>query len=141
MQTRDLIDQFITQVEAKDLPATLALFHRDAIFEDPHYPRQCMAGIERISKGLRWGFNSIAQFHFEVTDFFPHSTDNKAIIETHCRHKLPTGKQLDFKQVLVFEFTDGLIKHLSMYTPFGPHGITGIIIFINRIITRALNKV
>ena len=140
MDMRKQINTLIEQVTKKDLNATLALLSDDAILEDPHYPRKIMRGKQQIEKGLAWGFKGMREFRFEIVHYFEDKQHNTCGIETHCTHILSTGKQLDFKQVFIFEFKGELFSRISAYLMYRPNGLLGFILKINHTITKILGR-
>jgi len=120
-------------VEAKDLDGVMAFFTEDAVFFDPHYPKNRMQGHVEIADGIRWGFNGLKKLGFDIIETYE-STDGKGVVVSmRTAHELPNGKPLSFPQLLVFEFEGQLIKSLQAYVQYEPHGVVGVILKIERL--------
>ena len=58
-----------------------------------------------------------------------------AAVETTTITSSPTGINLNFPQMFVFEVADGRIKRMQAYEPYGPHGLMGFFVFLSRLTT------
>lgn len=132
--THDLVVRAMAAVTAKDLDTSLALFTEDAVFFDPHYPVQKMVGKAAIKDGLIWGFGGMEKFQFDIDHYFESEDGKSASIETSCHHVLKGGRSLDFPQVFVIETRDGLVSRMQAYEPYGPGGIVGVFLGVQRLI-------
>jgi hypothetical protein len=47
---------------------------------------------------------------------------------------LKGGRSLNFPQVFVFEVRDGLITRLQAYEPYGPGGMVGLFLGVQRLL-------
>jgi len=119
--------------ELKDLESIMGLFTEDAFLFDPHYPKTLMQGRVEITKGLRWGFNSLEKFGFEIINTYPSVDGEGLVISVKTAHVLPNGQPLNFPQLFVFGFEGELIKSLEAYVQYEPHGVVGIMLKITRI--------
>ena len=135
-QLHSLIRQLFETVERKDLPATLALLSDDATFIDPHYPNPTMRGRAEIEAGLRWGFGSMRQFGFPITQIYDAPDGQSAAVEVATHHVLKLGMHLRFPQLFVIEASGGKITRLHAYEPYGPHGIGGAVLVLTRLTRR-----
>ncbi len=118
-----LIRQLFTVLEARDLPAALAMFSDDAVIYDPHYPIPTMKGTAAIERGLTWGLGTLSQMGFTVNRVWVDGTHCAVEVDTH--HVLNNGMKLDFEQVFLFETQGDRITHLRSFVPYPPPGIGG----------------
>jgi ketosteroid isomerase-like protein len=135
-EMRQIVDRAFETVMTRDLPGFLALFTEDGELIDPHYPVQHMRGKAAISEGITWAFGGMKSMGFKVEKYFPGEDGQSAAVEVATAHVLKTGKQLNFPQVFVFEFKDGLITRLQAYEPYGPGGMVGAFLKLNRVIKK-----
>lgn len=126
--------RMLDQAVAKDLEGAMALFTEDAVFFDPHYPKTRMQGHAEIIEGLRWGFNSLKKFGFNIINTYPSADGKGLVIFVRTAHELPNGKPLNFPQLFVFEFEGELVKSLEAYVQYEPHGVVGLMLKVIRII-------
>ena len=136
----DLIEKMFTALEKKELSACLKLFDENAMLYDPHYPLSRMQGKEDIKNGLLWSFSTMKKFNFEVARVFK-SDEGDVAVEVNSSHELPGGKQLIFNQMFIFEIDNNLIKAIIAYEPYGPGGLTGIMLAINHFFVRLFKRV
>jgi len=116
-----------------DKEAAIAAFADDAEIFDPHYPRPGMRGIAQIRAGLDWGFGSMRSFGFELKNYFPGKDGLSGVFEVDTHHVLKVGKKLDFPQIFVIE-TDGTrVTRLRAYEPYGPNGMGGVFLGLERL--------
>ncbi len=135
-EIREIVDRAFETVMSRNLPGFLALFSEDGELIGPHYPVQHMRGKPAISDGITWAFGGMKSMGFKVEKFFSGEDGQSAAVEVATSHVLKTGKKLNFPQAFVFETRDGLITRLQAYEPYGPGGVVGIFLGINRLIKR-----
>ena len=129
----DLLQASLRAVEAKDLPALLALLDDGAVLVDPHYPVTRMVGQAQITDGLRWAFGAIERFRFETVHAFGSLDGGHAAVEVDCHHVLRGGRPLAFRQAFVADARDGRLTRLQAYEPYGPGGIVGLVLRLTRL--------
>ena len=134
--TRTLVEQALDAIMAKDVSRSLALFSDTAEMTDPHFPITTMRSKAEIERGLRWAFRVMKVMSFEIVHYFPSVDGQGVAVEVATAHQLSTGQALNFPQVFIFETQDGLISRLQAYEPYGPNGITGVFLGLNRAFTR-----
>lgn len=127
-------------LEARDKPAVIAAFARDAELFDPHYPKPDMRGREEIEAGIDWGLSVMAQFGFRVLRAFPSADGLSAAFEVDTNHVLKSGQKLHFPQMFVADVRDGLVTRLRAYEPYGPNGIGGMFLGLARLKRRLLGR-
>lgn len=116
-----------------DKEATIAVFGSDATVFDPHYPRPLMHGIAEIRAGLDWGFGSMKSFGFDIKHYFPGTDGRSGVFEVDTHHVLKIGKKLDFPQIFVMETDGSKVTALRAYEPYGPNGMGGVFLGIERL--------
>jgi len=137
---REIFEQFLKAIEAKDAPVAFSLLTDDVELFDPHYPVQDMRGIEEVKEGLTWGLKSLKSMSFTIRHCSENSTSSLAFFEADCLHVLPNNKPIKFPQVFVVEYREQKIKAIRAYEPFGPHGFVGFMLKLNRFIWRLTHK-
>ncbi len=133
---RELVDRTFEAVAAQDTAAFLALCADDVELIDPHYPNTHMKGRAAISEGLGWAFGVMKSMSFKVVKYFPAEDGQGAAVEVATAHVLRNGKALNFPQAFIFETRAGLITRLQAYEPYGPGGVVGIFLQLNRLIKK-----
>lgn len=118
MIDRARVEQLFARFAARDLEAVLALFAEEASVFDPHYPAPLMAGKGAIRSGFEWAFGTLQQPGFTIRHFW--AGENSAAVEVDTHHMMPGGLELNFPQVFVLEWRDGLIVRLQAYGPYPP---------------------
>lgn len=128
-----LMDGVFKALGRGDKEAALAAFADDAVLFDPHYPKPLMRGNDAIRAGLDWGFGSMKSFGFDIKHYFPGADGLSGAFEVDTHHVLKIGKKLDFPQMFVVE-TDGThITALRAYEPYGPNGVGGMFLGLERV--------
>ena len=125
--------EMLRRVEAKDLAGAMALFTEDALFFDPHYPKNRMQGHAEIYEGVRWGMNSLNKLGFDIIDTYSSSNGRGLVIQVRTAHELPNGKPLSYPQLFLFEFEGPLVKSLEAYVQYEPHGMVGLMLKLTRV--------
>lgn len=128
-----VMERMIGALEARDTAAVVACFAPDAVFFDPHYPKPEMRGRAEIGAGIAWGLSVMRQFGFRVVNVFAGADGTSLAVEVDTNHVLKNGQKLSFPQVFVVETRDGLVTRLQAYEPYGPHGIGGVLLGIERL--------
>jgi ketosteroid isomerase-like protein len=116
-----------------DKEGAIAFFADDAVIFDPHYPKPLMQGKAEIRAGLDWGFGSMKTFGFVIKNYFPGKDGLSACFEVDTHHVLKIGKKLDFPQVFIMETDGRKVTALRAYEPYGPNGIGGVFLGIERL--------
>lgn len=119
--------------ETKDLAGAISLFTEDAVFLDPHYPKVRMQGRDEITEGMRWGFNSLKKFGFDIINTYSSVDGEALIISVVTSHELHNGKQLSLPQLFAFEFEGERVRSLQAYLQYEPHGIAGLMLKFARL--------
>lgn len=127
-ELRGLVERVFRAVEAKDRDGALALFARDAVLFDPHYPYPTMRGHEEIGAGLDWGMGGMEQMRFPITGWFESPEGTSAAVEVATHHTLKGGRELRFPQAFFFDTADGLVTRMQAYEPYKPSGVMGTIL-------------
>ena len=125
--------EMLKRVEAKDLEGTMTLFTKDALFFDPHYPKNRMQGYAEIYEGVRWGLNSLNKLGFDIIDTYSSSNGRGLVIQVRTAHELSNGKPLSYPQLFLFEFEGSLVKSLEAYVQYEPHGMVGLMLKLTRV--------
>ena len=125
-------------LERRDKPAAMACFAPDARLFDPHYPSPAMHGHAEIEAGLDWGLSVMEKFGFGVVTVFLDGSGRKAAFEIDTSHVLKGGRKLSFPQMFAVEEKNGLIVALRAYEPYGPNGIGGFFLGLERLKRRVL---
>lgn len=120
-------------LEVRDKATAMACFSPDAVLFDPHYPKPEMRGRAEIESGLDWGLSVMERFGFTVVTVFLDETGSKAAFEVDTNHVLKGGRKLSFPQMFVAEERDGLVAALRAYEPYGPNGIGGFFLGLERL--------
>lgn len=128
-----LLEQVLQAVERRDIEAALAPMAPDVDLFDPHYPKPQMNGHAEVRAGLEWGLSVMERFGFAVRNHFVAADGLSCAVEVDSRHRLKAGKDLVFPQVFVAEARDGLISRLHAYEPYGPNGIGGFFLGLERL--------
>jgi ketosteroid isomerase-like protein len=134
-----MVEEVFQAVMAKDFERVMAVFADDAVFYDPHYPQQRMAGRAAIEQGLRWGLSSLEKPGFKMRNLWLDGDKGVAEVDTH--HIIRGNLETKFDQVFVVEARDGNITRLQSYVPYGPHGIPGLIGAATRLAWRLQGKI
>jgi len=92
-----------------------------------------MRGRAEIEKGLDWGLSVMERFGFTVETVFLDESGTKAAFEVDTNHVLKGGRKLHFPQMFVAEERDGLVSALRAYEPYGPNGIGGFFLSLERL--------
>ncbi|QDZ00988.2 nuclear transport factor 2 family protein [Nitratireductor mangrovi] len=127
------MERLFKALEARDTQKTLDCFARDAFLFDPHYPKPDMRGHEEIRAGIEWGLSVMQRFHFTIVNVFAGRDGDSAAIEVDTSHVLKGGRELSFPQVFVVETRGGLVTRLQAYEPYGPNGIGGLFLGVERL--------
>lgn len=120
-------------IEARDIDAAIAVMAPDVDIFDPHYPVPKMQGHDEFRAGMAWGLSVMEQFGFTITQTFLSQDGEAAAFEVASHHRLKAGRELSFPQVFIVEARDGLIRRLHAYEPYGPNGIGGFFLGIERL--------
>lgn len=139
-EAREILERLFRALEARDRDAALAGFAPDAVLFDPHYPQPRMQGRDEIAEGLDWGLSVMQRFGFRTVHFFGSEDGKSGAFEIDTNHTLKSGQNLVFPQVFVVETRDGLITALRAYEPYGPNGIGGVFLGIERLKRRLWGK-
>lgn len=135
-----LVERLFRAVEARDLDAALATLTPDVDLFDPHYPRPQMNGHGEVRAGLEWGLSVMERFGFTVKHRFLSQDGLSGAVEVDSHHRLKAGKELSFPQVFVFDTRDGLISRLRAYEPYGPNGVGGFFLGLERLKRRITGR-
>jgi len=138
--TREMIEEVFNAVMAKDLERVLGAFAEDAVFYDPHYPQQRMAGRAAIERGLRWGLASLEKPGFKIRNLWINDAGSSAVVEVDTHHVIRGSLETKFDQVFVLEYHAGKLTRLQSYVPYGPHGVPGLISGVTRLAWRVQGK-
>lgn len=116
----------------KNLEQVMSLFAEDATMIDPHYPEKIMCGKEAIMAGIAWAFKSMKKPAFKLLNTL---TDDRLIFaETEAHHVFNGGASVTFKETFVIELKeDGLISRLQAYPDYGPGGMVGFFLGLQRL--------
>ena len=125
--------RMLAALEVRDKATAMACFSPDAVLFDPHYPTPEMRGRAEIEKGLDWGLSVMERFGFTVETVFLDESGKKAAFEVDTNHVLKGGRKLSFPQVFIAEERDGLVSALRAYEPYGPNGIGGFFLGLERL--------
>lgn len=135
-----LADRVFRAVEGRDIDAALAAMSADIVLFDPHYPKPDMKGHAEVRAGLEWGLSVMDKFGFTVERTFVSADGLSAAFEVDSHHVLKIGKVLRFPQVFVVETKDGLITRLQAYEPYGPNGMGGFMLGLERLKRRITGR-
>ena len=130
---RDLIQRVFDELGRRDLAALMALAADEAVFFDPHYPKPEMRGRAEIEAGLIWGLSVMKSFGFTILRYFASEDGLSGCVEVDTHHQLKSGQKLNFPQVFVIETDGSRITALRAYEPYGPNGIGGFFLGIERL--------
>lgn len=128
-----IVDRLFRAAEAGDRASAVACFAEDGLLSDPHYPNPNMRGRAEIDAGLAWGLSVMKQFGFRVVKVFAGADGRSAAFEVDTNHVLKSGQKLSFQQVFVVDVKDGLIASMRAYEPYGPNGIGGFFLGLERL--------
>lgn len=128
-----LVRRMLSALSEGDKATAMACFAGDAVLFDPHYPTPRMQGRGEIEKGLDWGLSVMERFGFTIVTVFLDETGKKAAFEVDTNHVLKGGRKLSFPQVFIAEERDGLVSALRAYEPYGPNGMGGIFLGLERL--------
>ena len=128
-----IMRRMLAALEAGDKATVMACFAPDAVLFDPHYPKPEMRDRAEIEKGLDWGLSVMERFGFTVETVFLDASGKKAAFEVDTNHVLKGGRKLRFPQVFIAEERDGLVSALRAYEPYGPNGIGGFFLGLERL--------
>ena len=92
-----------------------------------------MRGKAEIRAGLDWGFGSMKSFGFDIKHYFPGKDGLSGVFEVDTHHVLKIGKKLDFPQIFVMETDGSKVTALRAYEPYGPNGMGGVFLGIERL--------
>ena len=130
---RGVVERLFRAAEAGDVAAAMAYFAEDGVLIDPHYPNPEMRGRAKIEAGLVWGMSVMQQFGFRIARAFESADGRSAAFEVDTNHVLKGGQKLSFPQVFVVDVKDGLIVSMRAYEPYGPNGIGGFFLGLERL--------
>jgi len=139
-QVTPLIDRLFRAIEDRDLDAALATLAPDVDLFDPHYPNPQMNGHAEVRAGLEWGLSVMERFGFAVKHRFLSEDGLSGAVEVDSNHRLKAGKDLSFPQVFVVDTRDGLITRLRAYEPYGPNGMGGFFLGLERLKRRVSGR-
>lgn len=128
-----VMERMFRALEARDKATVMACFTDDAELFDPHYPRPAMKGRAEIEAGIDWGLSVMKQFGFTVERVFAGADGRSAAFEVDTNHVLKAGQKLHFPQVFIAELRDGKVARLRAYEPYGPNGIGGVFLGLERL--------
>lgn len=135
-----LIERLFRAVEERDLGAALATMAPDIDLFDPHYPKPQMNGHAEVRAGLEWGLSVMERFGFTVKHRFVAQDGLSGAVEVDSNHRLKAGKDLSFPQVFVAEARDGVLTRLRAYEPYGPNGVGGFFLGLERLKRRLTGR-
>jgi len=130
---RDLLERDLRAVESRDRQAVLDCFAPDGVLIDPHYPQPRMQGHAQIGAGLDWVFAGMASMRFDIVGFFESADGAGAAAEVESHHQLTGGRRIEFTQTFVVQTRDGLITRMQTYLPYGPPGMAGVVLGLQRL--------
>lgn len=139
-QARVVMERMFRALERRDKAAFMACVADDAVFFDPHYPTPEMRGRAAIEAGIDWGLSMMRQFGFRTVRFFPGDDGLSGVFEIDTNHELKTGQKLSFPQVFVAETKGGMLTGLRAYEPYGPNGIGGFFLGLERLKRRLFGR-
>ena len=132
------VERFLQAFMAKDFDAVMAHFADDAVFYDPHYPQPRMVGRAAIARGMRWGMDSLEKPGFTVRKFW--ADGDTGVVECDTHHIIRGSIAAKFDQVFVLEARGDKLTRLQSYVPYGPHGISGLVTNLTRLVWRLQGK-
>lgn len=130
---RVIVETLFRALESRDMAAALDTFAEDAVIFDPHYPTPQMTGREAIGEGLAWGLSVMKSFGFRTVRFYGSEDGLAGAFEIDTNHVLNTGQELSFPQAFFVETRDGKIASLRAYEPYGPNGLGGFFLGLERL--------
>ncbi len=130
---KGVVERLFRAAEAADMQGALACFSENGVLIDPHYPNPEMRGRAQIEAGLAWGASVMKQFGFRIEKLFEGADGRSAAIEVDTNHILKGGQKLSFQQVFIVEVKDGLITSMRAFEPYGPNGIGGFFLGLERL--------
>ena len=137
---RVIVETLFRALESRDMAAALDTFAEDAVIFDPHYPTPQMSGREAIGEGLAWGLSVMKSFGFRTVRFYGFFFNDTATTEIYTNHVLNTGQELSFPQAFFVETRDGKIAGLRAYEPYGPNGLGGFFLGLERLKRRIVGR-
>lgn len=130
---REILEASFEALGRRDVEASLALFADDALLIDPHYPNPHMTGHAAIRQGLEWVMTVMDQLGFRIVSYFGSEDGLSAAVEVETNHVLKGGRKLSFPQAFFIETRNGRIMRLQAYEPYGPNGIGGFFLGLERL--------
>ncbi len=137
---RELIQRVFDALGERDQAAMMALVADDAVFFDPHYPKPEMRGKTEIAAGIDWGLSVMKSFGFTIERYFEAEDGLSGCVEVDTHHELKNGQKLHFPQVFIVETDGERITALRAYEPYGPNGIGGFFLGLERLKRRVTGK-
>ena len=137
---RNLIEETFRAVEARDRDAAVANFAADGVLIDPHYPQKEMKGHAAIGAGLDWLFAAVQQPGFGIVNFYPAEDGISAAVEVATHHRIRGGRNLHFPETFIIETQNGKIARMQGYPPYGPNGLQGLLLGVQKLIYRLLHR-
>jgi ketosteroid isomerase-like protein len=135
-----LIDKVFRSMEGRDRDGAISAMAPDILVFDPHYPQPRMTGHEEVARGLDWGLSVMERFGFSTVHTFLSPDGLSGAVEIDTNHVLKGGRKLSFPQVFVIETRDGLISRLQAYEPYGPNGMGGFFLGLERAKRRLMGR-
>lgn len=135
---KSMVEGMFKAFMAKDLDKVMGFFADDALFFDPHYPKQRMVGREAILQGMTWGMSNLEKPGFKIRKMW--LDGNSGVVETDTHHVIKGSMETKFEQVFVFETRNGKFTRMQSYVPYAPHGIAGMISNTTRLIWQVQGK-
>jgi ketosteroid isomerase-like protein len=135
-----LIDKVFRSMEGRDRDGALSAMAPDVLLLDPHYPRPRMQGHAEVAAGLDWGLSVMERFGFATVNTFLAPDGRSGAVEVDTNHVLKGGRKLSFPQVFVVETSDDLISRLQAYEPYGPNGMGGVFLGLERLKRRLTGR-
>jgi len=134
------IEAMFRAVEARDRDAAVAFFAPDGRLIDPHYPQKEMKGHAAIGAGLDWLFSAVIQPGFGVVNFYPSEDGTAAAVEVATHHRIRGGRNLHFPETFIIETHNGKITRMQGYPPYGPNGLQGLLLGVQKLLYRLRNR-
>lgn len=139
-QARIITETCFGALERRDRAALVASFADDAVIFDPHYPKPEMRGRAEIEAGLDWGLSVMQTFGFRIVRHYGTQDGLSGAFEVDTNHVLKGGQKLSFMQAFFVDTRDGLITGMRAYEPYGPNGIGGFFLGLERLKRRITGR-
>jgi ketosteroid isomerase-like protein len=120
----EIIDRLLAAMNAHDLEAAAALFHKDYHSEQPAHPGRAFVGREQMRANWAAMFAGIPDFHAELIRSV--EDGDTTWTEWSWFGNRTDGQSFQVRGVVIFEIKDGVVTDGTLYMEDVERGAVGI---------------